>query len=208
MIDWEEHKRIADECIDFITEKLNALDPAHNYDNPNDTYSSEARKLYVFYSEHCKSKEDVEKGLSFIISESYSGMTKPNYGWTEEDNKEYDFSKSITCNYPKHGYEEYPPSCFSSISGEIFEFLKSKDRVYKRKDMDYSDVTIRGLNLWDENKLNDGGMEISWGGKIGYGLLTVVKQHDGKITVATETMGKDFAKFLLNQLVDNSEIKE
>jgi len=65
------------------------------------------------------------------------------------------------------------------------------------------------INAVGSGRKNGKTVVIAWGAyKSGFGELTIITDAEGDTKIRTETMGKDFAKRVLNKLIDDAEVTE
>ena len=74
--------------------------------------------------------------------------------------------------------------------------------------MEVKNIEINGFDVWGRigaKGAEHKGFVIAWQANIGWGELSVYMTKDGKLLIDTECLGKDFAKQVLCQLVDEAE---
>jgi hypothetical protein len=79
--------------------------------------------------------------------------------------------------------------------------------TYQEDKMEIKNIEIKELESWENQygSWNNGGLQISWSANIGFGKLDIVIGKNNKIFIDTESLGKEFAKQILCQMIDEAE---
>jgi len=73
-------------------------------------------------------------------------------------------------------------------------------------DKDY-EIEINKIEAFQPTRFpNNTVINIDWSANVGFGQLGIIINKNGKVFLDTEFMGRDFAKQILNKIVDNADV--